>query len=191
MQPIFSIGYGGRQFDEFLDLIKKYKINYVIDVRSKPYSRYNPDFTRDKLQQLLTNESIYYVYMGDVLGGQPSSQQLYTPEGYVDYKAINREESYQLGIERLHHAIKQNLCLALMCSERNPQECHRSKLIGETLSSQGYTIAHIDGMGELQYQDKNNNFLDQFRSPQLPLFEDMVKDDMETSRKKYKRKIDE
>ena len=69
--PIFSIGHGTRPINELLDLLKKYDIAWLADVRTIPYSKFNPQYNRESLHHSLKNADIHYVYLGDSLGGLP------------------------------------------------------------------------------------------------------------------------
>jgi uncharacterized protein (DUF488 family) len=155
---IYTIGYGNRKIDEFLKLLKKYNINYLIDVRSSPFSKYNPDFSQRRLEYHLIESNVRYVYMGDTLGGRPSVSSCYT-NGKVDYQKLSQEEFYLRGIARLRKAFENKINVIILCSEAKPQQCHRSKLIGETLVKCGVDIAHIDENGEIKTQEKVVNEL--------------------------------
>src|SRR4051812_26651413 len=144
--PVYTIGYGSRTVGALIGLCHVYGIEYLVDVRSQPYSKYKPEFTKDALERHLKEQGIRYVYMGDLLGGRPSDKSCYV-NGKVDY-AICREKAFYLeGITRLQKALEKSLSVVLMCSEEKPQECHRSKLIGETLCEQGIEVRHIDEEG--------------------------------------------
>lgn len=191
MVSLYSIGHGNRTIDDFVTMLKKYSIEYVIDVRSKPYSRFNPDFSRGTLDRLLTEIGIRYVYMGDSLGGFPDDPSCYTSEGRVDYDKLKLQDTYKRGLERLASAWQQGLNVAIMCSELKPQHCHRSKLIGESLAEADIPVLHIDETGETKNQEQ---VIDEVKrevlgapSGQLSLFGD----DREfsfTSRKRYTSK---
>ena len=140
---IFTIGYGARVIEAFLAVLVANDIAYLIDVRSRPYSRYKPDFSKDSLAEHLARQGIQYVFMGDTLGGQPDDPTCYTA-GKVDYDKVAQAPHYLQGIERLRKAWAQGLRVVLMCSEGKPEQCHRSKLIGRTLVAQGIAVQHID-----------------------------------------------
>lgn len=152
MATIFSIGHGNRTIGDFIELVKKYEIRYLIDVRSRPYSRFNPAFSKEALDKSLGSHEIRYVFMGDALGGFPTSSACYTPDGRVDYSKLKLQASYLAGIERLKTAWQQGISIGLMCSELKPQHCHRSKLIGVSLSEAGIPDLHIDETGEIKDQ---------------------------------------
>jgi uncharacterized protein (DUF488 family) len=152
--PIYTIGYGARTLEEFVALLQERQIQFLLDVRSKPYSRYKPEFSKAELERHLKAKGIQYVFMGDSLGGQPSDPDCYTAGGKVDYEKIKRKPFYQDGIGRLQQAWQQHRPVVLMCSEGKPENCHRSKLIGETLAVLGIEVAHIDENGSLLTQDE-------------------------------------
>ena len=142
--PLYTIGYGARDISTFIAALRRYGIAYLLDVRSRPYSRYKPDFSRERLEEHMRQAGIRYVYLGDALGGLPADRSCYNAEGKVDYAKVNEREFYQAGIERLARAQAQGLAVAVMCSEGKPEMCHRSKLIGKTLAARGLPVAHID-----------------------------------------------
>jgi uncharacterized protein (DUF488 family) len=150
--PIYTIGYGARDIDAFIAALKKFNIAYLIDVRSKPYSRYKPAFSKHALEGHLQQAGIRYVFMGDTLGGMPENLDCYT-EGKVDYDKVAQQSFYRQGIGRLRRAYEQPAPVVLMCSEGKPEQCHRSKLIGRTLTEAGIEVAHIDEHDTLITQD--------------------------------------
>lgn len=167
--PIYTIGYGNRSLEEFLALLQRYSIEYIIDVRSSPYSRYHPQFSKRELEESLKQHGLRYVFLGDVLGGRPDDQTCYV-DGHVDYARVREKPFFQQGIARLQTAWEKQLRVALLCAEVKPHECHRSKLIGNALIEQQIEVAHIDETGECRTQQEANQTL---MGGQLPLFEDM------------------
>jgi len=150
-QPLFTIGYGARTLDEFLAALKTNGIEYLIDVRTAPYSKFKPEFSKDLLQYHVERMGLHYLFMGDTLGGQPKDPACHT-DGKVDYDKVRAQPSFQSGIERLRKAFEQQRRTALMCSEGRPEQCHRSKLIGEALAAAGIPVCHIDEDGGLLTQ---------------------------------------
>ncbi|MCW5921449.1 MAG: DUF488 domain-containing protein [Saprospiraceae bacterium] len=179
IEGIYTIGYGERTFEQFSSLLENYQIDYLIDVRSKPFSKFKPEFSKAPLEYQLNLRKIRYVFMGDLLGGQPDDDSCYT-EGKVDYKKIQEKDFYQQGIKRLKTAFDKNCRVVLMCSEMKPQDCHRSKLIGETLTNDlGIPMFHIDEDGEIKSQEKVVSLL---TNGQYEIFNNFF-----TSRKSYKK----
>ena len=156
--PIYTIGHGNRSLEEFISLLQRYEIAFVIDVRSQPHSRYTPHFSREPLEISLQHQQMRYVFMGDALGGRPQDEQCYV-DGKPEYSIIKSKPFFLQGIERLRTAWEKQLRVALLCSEAKPQECHRSKLIGNTLFEQGIAVAHIDEHGLCKEQAEINSLL--------------------------------
>ena len=151
--PIYTIGYGSRSIEQFIEVLQQHEIAYLIDVRSTPYSRYKPEFSKEALEAKLQQHRIRYVFMGDTLGGHPDDETCYDAKGQVDYEKVKNTEIYQRGIERLQTAFAQQQCIVLMCSEGKPEHCHRSKLIGASLTAQDLPVIHIDENDDQQTQD--------------------------------------
>ena len=125
--PIWTIGYGSHSIAEFIEVLQQYKIAYLIDVRSVPYSRYKPEFSKKSFANGLEQHGIRYVYMGDLLGEKPDDETCYV-NGIVDYEKVKNAEFFQRGIERFRTAYGQQQRMALMCSEEKQEYYHRSKL---------------------------------------------------------------
>ena len=142
--PIYTIGYGARDIEAFINALKLYQIDYVIDVRSKPYSRYKPELSKQLLEEKLIAAEARYVFMGDSLGGRPDDPSCYDESGKVDYDKCRKRPQFLNGIGRLRKAHDQCLRVVLMCSEGKPEMCHRSTLIGKVLSADGVDVQHID-----------------------------------------------
>lgn len=150
-KQLYSIGHGARKIHDFIDLLKKFGIGYVADVRSYPQSRFHPHFNRKALEESLAAAGITYLFMGDALGGRPNDKSCYVKD-VIDYGKVAEKEFYRNGVKRLKTAFEKELPVAIMCSERNPADCHRSRLIGKTLSTEGIDLLHIDENGKLASQ---------------------------------------
>jgi len=150
--PIYTIGYGARTINDFILLLQKYNIEYLIDIRSKPYSKFKPEFSMVLIKSALKIKNINYLFLGDKLGGQPDDPSCYE-NGKVDYLICQNKSYFKEGILRLRKAWEKQVRVALMCSEGKPQECHRSKLIGEVLVKENIGVAHIDESGEVKSQE--------------------------------------
>jgi len=186
--PIYTIGYGNRSIGGFVKLLQNYEIKFLVDIRSQPYSRFNPDFSKDSLEKCLKQHLIQYIYMGDTLGGRPKDSSCYI-DNKVDYAKLREKSFYQKGISYLHTAWEKQLCIALMCSEAKPQECHRSKLIGNTLVEQQIDVTHIDETGATKTQLQINHIIQALTDEQPSLFSDeslvTMSKKIGLSRKKY------
>ena len=139
--------------DELIAVLKEHRIECLVDVRTAPYSKFKPEFSREWLQHHLERSDIRYLFMGDSLGGQPKDPCCHT-EGKVDYEKVRKQPFFHAGLERLKSAYEKRCRLALMCSEGKPEQCHRSKLIGEVLAETGLPVVHIDDNGTLISQEE-------------------------------------
>jgi uncharacterized protein (DUF488 family) len=174
---LHTIGYGSRSLDELVAALKAFGIDYVLDVRSAPYSKFKPEFSKEALEAALKARGLRYLFMGDTLGGQPRDPDCYTG-GKVDYDKVRRQPFFQTGIDRLRKAHEQGVRAALLCSEGRPEQCHRSKMIGEALAAAAIPVRHIDEDGKLLSQAQ---VMDRLTGGQLDFFGGPAL----TSRKKY------
>lgn len=179
--PLYSIGHGNRKPEDFLSLLRDFKIEYLIDVRSQPYSKFNPQFNQNDLKYFLERNGITYVFMGDTIGGRPKDISCYDNEGKVDYEVVKSKEFFLSGIDRLKTAYTKDINVVIMCSESKPCECHRSKLIGKILATDNILIRHIDEKGKLKDQTTVMNELNKGLS-EYDLFGNPIN---ATSRKAY------
>jgi uncharacterized protein (DUF488 family) len=180
-KPLYTIGHGNRKPEDFLAMLKDFGIEYLIDVRSQPYSKFNPQFNQNDLKFFLERNGIKYVFMGDTIGGRPTDTSCYDKEGKVDYEAVKMKEFFLNGINRLKTAYNKNINVVIMCSESKPCECHRSKLIGKVLNKDNIVLKHIDEKGKLKDQSTVMNELNKGLS-EYDLFGNPINP---TSRKAY------
>lgn len=144
---LLTIGYGNRPLDEVLGQLRHESVQFLIDVRSNPQSKFNPDFSGEPLERSLQATGIKYVFMGDTLGGRPDDMSCYE-NGHVIYERVRERPFFQKGLERLLSAVAQRLVVCILCSESNPADCHRTKLIGVALSAAGVDVVHLCKNGE-------------------------------------------
>jgi uncharacterized protein (DUF488 family) len=131
---IHTVGHSNHPIERFLGLLQPHGITAVADVRSTPYSRFNPQFRREKLQATLAGVGIQYVFLGEELGARSQDPACYDPEGLVSYERLARTD----------HRI------SLMCAEREPLECHRTILVSRELARDAVAVTHILGDGSLE-----------------------------------------
>ncbi|MEO6723944.1 MAG: DUF488 domain-containing protein [Blastocatellia bacterium] len=124
----------------------------LVGKRSKPYSRYNPHFSREPLKQSLNEKGVEYVFLGDRIGGKPEDEAFYFQSGKVNYERLAEAPFYLAGIERLV-SLGQNRRVAFMCAEADYKHCHRYWLITRTLISRGIEVQHILHTGEIVGSD--------------------------------------
>jgi len=153
---LYSIGHGNKTIDKIISELKSFDIEYLVDVRTKPYSKWNPHFNQDVFKDILKKNNIGYIFLGNEIGGLPSDESCYTEDGKIDYSLIKTKDFFKKGINRLLTANSKQISIATMCSETNPEECHRSKLIGKELLLKGIDTKHILEANKIKKQSAIN-----------------------------------
>lgn len=146
---VFTVGHSTLPGPRLLELLRAHSIDTVVDVRSQPYSRLHPQHNRESLRDLLKSHGIRYAFMGDSLGGRPKDPRHYDDEGHVDYSSWSCSTDFQDGLTRLTRSLRKYR-VALLCSEEDPNQCHRHLLIARALLSRGWSpsdIVHIRAKG--------------------------------------------
>lgn len=139
--------------------LESFGIQYLLDIRSKPYSKWNPQFNQETLALELKKHGIIYVFVGDALGGLPQDRSCYDFDGKVVYDLIKEKDFFKEGLKRLTTANEKKIHLAIMCSESKPEECHRSKLIGQELLKKSICLNHIISTNRVKSQQTVMNEL--------------------------------
>ena len=145
MQTIYTIGHSTRTIEQFLALLNAHEVQVVVDVRTIPKSRRNPQFGQDMLAPALKEAGIGYMHLGKLGGLRRASRnsvntgwQNSSFRGYADYMAT---AAFREGLEELK-AVAEKQRGALLCAEAVPWRCHRS-LIADALTVQGWQVLHI------------------------------------------------
>ncbi|MFN0068311.1 MAG: DUF488 family protein [Limisphaerales bacterium] len=146
--PVFTIGHSNLDIGKFVALLKQHGIQAIADVRSSPYSQYNPQFNRELLQKSLLGHGIAYVFLGQELGARRSERECYL-EGRADYGLISQTPAFRRGIERVAQGATK-MRVALMCAEKDPIDCHRCILVTPHLRQQGLQVLHVLSDGSLE-----------------------------------------
>jgi len=138
---VFSVGHSTHSLSDFLGLLNNSGITAIADVRSSPWSRFNPQYNRPDLKKSLRSFGIDYRFYGKLLGGRPSNPSLFHGST-ADYEAMALTKEFAEGLDMvLAGAAKHRL--ALMCSEHDPLDCHRCLLVSRALAGRGADISHI------------------------------------------------
>ncbi len=167
---VFTIGHSTHSIENFLGLLLRHGITVICDVRSSPYSRFNPHFNKDALSKSLRDHGIKYVFLGKELGARSSDPSCYC-DGRVQYDALARTELFRSGIERVRVGVERGYKMALMCAEKDPLDCHRTVLVSRNLEYEGFNIFHIMSDGSLETQaEATARLVKQFKLNQDDLF---------------------
>ena len=148
---IYTIGHSTHSLENFIKILKSRGITAIADVRSAPYSRFQPQFNREPLTKSLKDSDIEYVFVGDLIGGRSTNEDDYE-NGRVVYSRLRNSDNFENGLQRVILG-SEKYQLALMCSEKEPIECHRTLLVGHTLFEREIPVTHILGDGTLETHD--------------------------------------
>lgn len=127
---IWTIGHGSHDFDSIARALEAQGVQTIVDVRSQPYSKHAPEFTKRTLEEEAASAGFGYRWLGDKLGGRPQPPP----------------DNVAAGLEELA-----GLCatstVVLLCAESDPTHCHRSIALAPRLAAAGYEVIHILGNG--------------------------------------------
>lgn len=159
--PVLTIGHSNHALEFLIGLLQRHRVTALADVRSAPYSRFNPQFNRDALSAGLKKHGIEYVFLGHALGGRSDDPACYE-NGRVRYDRVAGTESFRHGLNRVVHGAEDHL-IVLLCAEREPLECHRTLLVARALEERGLEVAHILADGGLEsHGEAMDRLLDRF-----------------------------
>lgn len=145
---VFTIGHSTHEFLTLVKLLRRHEVTALADVRSVPASRFTPQFNRDRVERGLHEAGIKYVFMGKQLGARTEDASCYV-DGRVQYGRLAQTPEFISGVERLLKGA-QTERVAIMCTEAEPLDCHRTVLVARVLTEHGATVEHICGDGRLE-----------------------------------------
>lgn len=148
--PVLSIGHSNHSIESFIALLHQHDVTALADVRSQPYSRHFPQFSRDALRASLGSASIRYVFLGRELGARSENPACYR-NGRVQFDLLACDPLFLQGLERVERGAAE-FRLALMCAEKDPLDCHRAVLVARQVATRGLAVAHILADGSLEAQ---------------------------------------
>ena len=180
ISTVFTIGHSNQPAAEFLSLLKANGVELVVDVRSKPYSRYR-HFKREALEERLAGLGIRYSYRGEELGGHPPGDEFYNEQGRVAYERLAGLRKFRRAIGKIVDDSEREV-LALLCAEEDPAKCHRHPLLAVALLESGLRVIHLRRDGSVQ--DAEDMIGE--GSQQLPLLEPVGEDAMWQSPKRIR-----
>lgn len=151
---LYTIGHSNLEIENFIELLKNNNVNILVDVRSSPYSKHVPDFNRSNLKKFMKNSDISYIFLGSKLGGKPQDESFYQ-DGKIKYSLIEKSSLYNDGISEIV-LLSQNKNIVLMCSEEDPNSCHRHNLIAQNLINIGFEVFHIRKDGSIEKAKLND-----------------------------------
>lgn len=166
---LFTIGHSNHPIEAFIELLHRHGVTAVGDVRSHPYSRYVPQYTREPLKVALARAGIAYVFLGKELGARSENPACYK-QGKVQYDYLAKQPQFADGVRRVIEGMQRHT-IALMCAEKDPLECHRSLLVARKLHEAGLEITHIHADGSLEnHRALENRLLGVCKLPEGDMF---------------------
>lgn len=171
---LYTIGHSNHQLTDFRNLLLKYGIDCIVDVRSIPASKYSPQFNKETLQGFLRSYDMDYQFFGFEFGARRNDS--FNDSGFVDFELTVQTALFQEGVHKLTPLLeKKNI--ALMCSEADPLECHRFSLVGRYYHEEGLDVNHIlkdatISSHETLEQEMIKNYLHS-RKPLLPNIDEL------------------
>lgn len=142
-KEIFTIGHSTHPIEYFTELLKKFNVTCIVDVRSVAASRYNPQFNKVFLGSFLKNNDILYLHFDKEFGARQTDPSVLDTDNKVDFEKVQQSTVFENGVKRLEQGLVKGYCIALMCSEADPLDCHRFVMITASLKDKGFTIKHI------------------------------------------------
>jgi uncharacterized protein (DUF488 family) len=146
---VFTIGHSTHPRGRFIELLRRHGITALCDVRSRPYSRMNPQFNREELERALSAHTIAYRFLGRELGARSDDPACYKG-GKVRYDRLAETDLFKDGLKRVLRGLEEGFRVALMCAEKEPLECHRTILVARHLVALGLDVEHIHADGSLE-----------------------------------------
>jgi uncharacterized protein (DUF488 family) len=156
MKVLYTLGHSNHSLEKFLELLYKYRITVVGDVRSYPYSRHYTHFNYAYLQRELPKNNLMYLFWGKELGGRPDDPTCYDHKGKVQYTRLTHTPLFQVGLNQLKQMME-SYRVVLMCAEKDPLDCHRCILICRQLRE--FMIQHILDNGNIETQPETERRL--------------------------------
>lgn len=166
-KDLYTVGYTQFSLEEFAQVLNKFGVTAVADVRSVPYSSFHSDYNSRNLKNYLRCSGIEYVYLGEHFGARFPDKSVYV-DGVAMYDKIARHELFVKGVDRLISGSR-NYTIALMCAEKDPINCHRAILVARNLTNY-FNIKHILNGKEVEsHRDTEMRLLKMYHLDQLRL----------------------
>jgi uncharacterized protein (DUF488 family) len=150
---VFTIGHSNHPLGTFIWLLRKHRIEALVDIRRYPGSKRHPHFSRDNLSASLAEEGVEYHWLGALCGNRkrakdapPSRNRGVEDEGFRNYADYMATDGFRQGVTRLME-IAQGRPTTIMCAEGDYRHCHRH-LLSNHLTANGVTVLHILPTGE-------------------------------------------
>jgi uncharacterized protein (DUF488 family) len=148
--PVFTVGHSTRTIAEFVELLRAGRVDVLVDIRSTPRSRTNPQYNIEALPDELAQHQIGHVRIDELGGRRPKSKTVapeinayWTNQSFHNYADYALSEEFRRGLAQLRDLAEDRTC-AIMCSEAVWWRCHR-RFVADYLLSEGRQVLHLMG----------------------------------------------
>lgn len=145
---LLTVGHSNHDIDAFLRLLSGNGVSAIGDVRSSPYSRYVPQYSREALKSTLACVGIAYTFLGKEFGARSDNPLCYKNRK-VQYDRLAQQPVFAEGFSRVIEGMKRYR-IALMCAEKDPLDCHRALLVARSFFDRSTPVSHIRADGSLE-----------------------------------------
>ena len=153
MKNVYTIGYSSFEVEDFVNVLKKYHITSLIDVRSYPSSKFYQDYNKGNIEKILKSNGIIYRNYSSHFGARQSDKKYYKT-GYMDFSEYVQSESFKEGMRKIEAGMDLNYVFVLMCAEKDPSLCHRSIMVAREFYKKGYEVRNILADGSYITQEQ-------------------------------------
>jgi uncharacterized protein (DUF488 family) len=169
-QPrVLTVGHSNHSDEFFIALLKQHSVTTIADVRSAPFSKFAPHFSKVPLRNTLKAEGIKYAFLGRELGARSTDPACYI-DGQVQYDRLAQTDLFHAGLDRLVRGVSSER-VAILCTEKDPLDCHRTLLVARSLVALGLIVDHILADGSLEsYDDSMQRLLEKTGQPPPDFF---------------------
>ena len=148
-QPeVLTVGHSAHAIETFVALVQQHGVTAIADVRSQPFSRFAPQFNKAELTKSLREHGIQYAFLGRELGARSNDPDCYV-DGRVQYFRLAQSDEFKSGIARVLRGAEVER-ISLMCTEKDPLDCHRTVLVARRLADEGAQVSHIRADGSIE-----------------------------------------
>lgn len=151
----YTVGHSTRKIEEFISILKIYRIEVLVDIRAFPVSRRYPQFNKENLEESLSQNGMEYIWLGRELGGyrrksdglgDKSPNKGWETEGFRIYADYMQSDIFKRAVDKLLELAEEKT-IAYMCAEKFYWRCHR-RIVSDYLKALGHQITHIIEKGK-------------------------------------------
>jgi len=140
---IYTVGHSTHQIDYFVELLREYGVNCLVDVRSVAASAYNPQYNQEPFKNYLKRNNITYLHFAEEFGARQTDPELLDKDGKLDFEKVRKGRLFKSGLDRIWQGVEKGYVIAIMCSESEPLDCHRFSMVSVGLVKDGFEVKHI------------------------------------------------